>query len=520
MNFSLMNTLRVLKPSLFLLTSLSLGLHSVSLYGQDDFNRTRLVFDITPITDQILPLRTPVADTDESDERYQQLLNSITRYQDEIESLQQQTNNPYNFEFLEFYQSIGDANQQLGRHEEAILQYDNALQVIKVQNGLHTMDQLPLIEKIIQSYIAMGDMENATRWEEYVRYMHQQNFAPGSPEMVAATNTLADWYISSFFMQNFQSSNRGLEIMLGTLPEGERIANPAVGEELLWGGAENTMRLSNRTPFTYIDPTMEAIFNGDIRDLTPRDVEDIRLLTVARLYENSQHDIIASEEPRLDSIAQIARRIAGLSYITKQEIEYETYNNSNISNYEGSRIQEFRLSQERLDHSYDSGRNALRYIVNLIESVEGNPRTLASAQIELADWHLAYGKIQAARSAYEDAYATLRALNFSDQQIDASLNLEVPRQIPRSATHLYTRRSAGLPLNAELDYRGYIDVSFTLDRLGNPSDISFSSNDRPESRQIESVISNQLRTAKFRPHFHDGELVEQGRVDLRYYYSY
>lgn len=501
------------------LAALLLSLFPFSLQAQV-VDTTRLVFDITVASNEVLPLGSPLSDFDESNEESRSLLTTIASYESEIDRLQEDNNNPYNYELLEQYLSLGDAHQELGRYEDAIAHYDTAMQITKVQYGLNSLEQLAVTEKIIQSYIAMGDLGNSTRWHEYEHYLHQRNYEPGSLEMVSATNELADWYISSFFMENFQSNTRGLGIMLTTQQEVARIANPAVGEELLWAGSENGMRLSNRSPLTYIDPTMEAIFNGDIKDLTPRDVEDLRLLTVAGLYEDSQHDIIASESPSLDSVAQIARRIAGLSYITKQEIDYENYNNAYIPNYENSRIQEYRTSQNRLDHSYESGRNALRYIVNIMRSVDAPPGMLSSALIELADWNLAYGKIQAARDYYEEAYQELIGAGYSVRQIDSSLNLAIPRRIPRSATHQFTRRSAGLPLDADLEYRGYIDLSFEVDSQGNPQDVVFIENDRPEYDQLERVIIDYLKTAKFRPHFSSGELVSQGRVDLRYYYSY
>jgi len=518
MNFIAMH-IRQLTSTPFL-GALLLGLCPVSMQAQVPIDTTRLVFDVTLVTDAVLTTGTPLSEADETNEDYRTALSTIVSYQSEIDRIVQQTNNPYNFELLEQYLSLGDANQSLGRHEEAIAHYDSALQIMKIQDGLHNMDQLIITEKIIQSYIAMGDLGNSTRWQEYEHYLHQQNYEPGSTEMVRATNELADWYISSFFMQNFQRENRGMDIMLSTQQQVERMANPAIGQELQWGGVENTMRMSNQSPLTYIDPTMEAIFNGDIRDLAPRDVEDVRLLRVSSLYEDSQRDIIASDSPSLDSIAQIARRIAGLSYITKQEVDYENYINTFIPNYENSRVQEYRLSQNRLDQSYESGRNALRYIIDIMRTVEAPSRMLGAALIEMGDWNLAYGRVQAAQGYYVEAYDELASAGFTAQQIDSSLNLAIPRQIPRSATHPYTRRSSGLPLNAELEYRGYIDVSFELDDVGNPQKVEFTGNERPESRQIEQILGNYLRMAKFRPHFADGELVNQGRVDLRYYYSY
>ena len=44
-------------------------------------------------------------------------------------------------------------------------------------------------------------------------------------------------------------------------------------------------------------------------------------------------------------------------------------------------------------------------------------------------------------------------------------------QIQVFATHLYTRRSTGLGEGTEVDYRGYVDVGFSIDSLGNASEL-------------------------------------------------
>ncbi len=519
MNFSDINNIMHTQTPLFPPVRLLIlaGAFTLSAQAQEPVDITRLVFDVTSASQRILPVGPPLSEADESNTDYLSLLETIRSYEAEVDRIHQSSNNPYNYELLEQYMSLGDAHHELGRYEEAITYYDNALQIMKVQNGLHSIDQLTITEKVIQSYLAMGDLEKGTRWHEYEHYLHLHNYEPGSREMVLASNELADWYISTFFMENLQSQYlNGLR--MSVLPEQERIANPLVAEQMAWSNEFN--RISRESPTAYVDPNMEAIFNGTIQDLTPREVEDARLLLVGEMYEDSQQAIYDSESPDIDSIAQIARRIAGLSFITKQEQDYERINYSFIPNYSDSRIEEFRNSQQRLDHSYETGRRALRYIVNIMRTVEAPPRMVASALIELADWNLAYGKIQAARDFYEEAYEELISAGFTMRQIDSSLNLAVPRQIPRSATHRFTRRSSGLPVDAELDYRGYIDLSFEVDSLGNAQEVVFTRNDNPEYRQLERVITDYLKTAKFRPHFDNGELVSQGRVELRYYYSY
>ena len=149
------------KASLRLVVIFSMAPFAAAAYSQALSDSENLIFEITLPTDNSIELST----TDGADrEENMALFESIELYQDSINNLQLTTNDPYNFELLEQYTSLGDAYKSLGQHETAISNYDNAIQISKIQGGLFNLEQLPLLEKIIQSYLALGDMENATIW--------------------------------------------------------------------------------------------------------------------------------------------------------------------------------------------------------------------------------------------------------------------------------------------------------------------------------------------------------------------
>ena len=200
------------------------------------------------------------------------------------------------------------------------------------------------------------------------------------------------------------------------------------------------------------------------------------------MYENLQHDIYATEQPDIATIVGIARRIATLAYITRQEMEYERHNFYFNSRYNNTRQEQYRNSQQRMDRSYESGRNALQFVVNVLRSLEARPGLQAAAMIELADWNIAYGKIAAAKQNYQEAYALMTSDQTPVSVIDLALNSDTPRQIPMLATHFYSRKSAGIPEDTSLNYRGYIDVSYTIDAQGNVSEIDFHETTSDEER--------------------------------------
>lgn len=496
-----------------------MALSAGAAYSQALFDSSNLIFEITLPTDNSITLSS--AEEIYSEENIA-LLESIGRYKDAINNIQLTNNDPYNFELLEEYTSLGDAYRSLGQHEEAISHYDNAIQISKIQGGLYNLDQLPLLEKIIQSYLALGDMDNAGLWHEYSHYLYLENYDAADPEMVNATFSLTRWYISNFFRSNFQSPNQNLQMIENQLLRPARATSAMNENDSLMS---RFMTNPNNAQF-------ENILNGNIRGVTPRDIEHPLLLKVGSIYEDLQENIYAAEQPDVGSIVQTARRIAELSFITKQEMDFERQNPNLNLNYANSRVRAYRNSPQRMDQSYNSGRNALEYIVTLLRAVEARPGFLASALIELGDWHLAYGKIPSAQTAYEDAYRVMvEDMGISTEAADQAFNNPVPYQIPRMATHMFTRRSAGLSSDIDLDYQGYFDVSFSIDSQGNADDIAFLASSMDDSQdeeapladqawRIQSLIQSNLKLAKFRPYFNNQTLVSPGQVNLRYYYAF
>ncbi len=506
------------KASLKLVIIFLMGLSAAATYSQALFDPSNLIFEIRLPTDSLIPL--PSNEEIYSEENIN-LLRTIERYKDAINNIQLNTSDPYDFELLEEFTGLGDAYRSLGQHEEAISHYDSAIQINKIQGGLYNLNQLPLLEKIIQSYLALGDLENAGLWHEYSHYLHLENYSAADPEMVNATFALTKWYIANFFRSNFQSPRQNLQMVMNQTSRPTRATSEMIDDN---SAINRFMSNPNNAQF-------ENILNGNIRDIGPRDIEHPLLLKVGSIYEDLQYNIYAAEQPDVGSIVQTARRIAELSFITKQEMDFERQNPNSNWNYANSRVRAYRNSQQRLNQSYDSGKNALEYVITLLKAVEARPEFLASALIELGDWHLAYGKIPSAQNTYQEAYAVMQdEMSMSVEAVNQVFNSPLPLQIPRMATHMFTRRSAGISEDATLNYQGYVDVSFTIDNQGNADDIVFLASsmddyqDEEDALQeiwsIQSLIQSKLKLAKFRPHFNNQTLMGQGQVNLRYYYAY
>ena len=96
----------------------------------------------------------------------------------------------------------------------------------------------------------------------------------------------------------------------------------------------------------------------------------------------------------------------------------------------------------------------------------------------------------------------------------------LPASLPSIVPQRFTRASFGLPADAALQYRGFIDVEFLINKIGESMspELLYRSPDTPDA--VAETLLRSIRRAQFRPRMLDGKLVEDDRITLRYYYTY
>ncbi len=80
----------------------------------------------------------------------------------------------YDFRLSELYLGQGNAHHQAGDFQLAIDAYNEALQLSRINGGLFTEDQVPIVEELIDSYLNLGDIASANLNQEYLLYIKQK----------------------------------------------------------------------------------------------------------------------------------------------------------------------------------------------------------------------------------------------------------------------------------------------------------------------------------------------------------
>jgi tetratricopeptide (TPR) repeat protein len=92
---------------------------------------------------------------------------------------------------------LGDANMGRSRYVEALQHYQRATHLARVNAGLKSLDQVPIVYREAAAYKALGEYEEANDREEYAYQILSANMGPNDLELLPALYRLAEWYLAT-----------------------------------------------------------------------------------------------------------------------------------------------------------------------------------------------------------------------------------------------------------------------------------------------------------------------------------
>jgi len=146
--------------------------------------------------DPVLPEPLQPADP-QDDPEFLRRLDSIRRYSSAVDTIEQ-TGGAWDRALVEELSVMGNLQQQQGEHAEAIETLNRAVHVNRINAGLYTLEQIPVIETMIDSYIAIGDWENADLYNNYLFFVQRKAFGADDPRIIPVLDRLANWHMQAF----------------------------------------------------------------------------------------------------------------------------------------------------------------------------------------------------------------------------------------------------------------------------------------------------------------------------------
>lgn len=119
------------------------------------------------------------------------------RYLDAVQSLEAQ-GGAYDAALSEQLLGLGSAYQAAGRHEEAAEALSRAAHIVRVNEGLYSPSDLPILERLIESYSALGEWDGVGTSYQQMFQIHRRNYGDGDERMLPALQRLSTWHLSAY----------------------------------------------------------------------------------------------------------------------------------------------------------------------------------------------------------------------------------------------------------------------------------------------------------------------------------
>lgn len=353
--------------------------------------------------------------------------------------------------------ALGRALQEQGQLDAALEAYEESRHLLRVNLGLNSLEQAPVLMAMFGTYAEQGDVGHAHAMQEALfnlRLRHHGGDGDG------ALNALLDW----------ADWNVTLYLLLDPLPS-----------------LESTSHLSTRLN----DPRLELAY-----------------ASYTKALQKLQHEGIAGD-PRL---VTTERKLAALNFITDRKM-LDTYGealrvHAPVSDAAyGNTGNAFESASEARFHE---GSSALRRALAYSErSAQRRDDDVAARMVELGDWYLLFDQRAAAMEMYRDALEFMRKASLPQEDVDRIMSPGMPVPTPDTAY---------LPPVEVGEYAGYIDVEFELTQFGMATKPKIIGRSEP-NRPIERELLREIRSCKFRPKFVADAPVNREKIRLRYYYA-
>jgi hypothetical protein len=368
---------------------------------------------------------------------------------------------PYQMSISEHALALGHLQQEQGDLRAALDSFERSMHVLRVNLGLYSLEQVPVMKAIINTHVELGDVTSAHAMQEALFNLQLEHHGQDDLAVVPALIEWADWNVNLYLLQDSRPSGM-LTAEAGQLPS--RLRDPGLDQAY-------------------------TSYTSALRNLQRRaNASDERLVTTER-------------------------KLAALNFMINRKMQ-DTY--GGVVNYDAlSFTQEFNSPGQILEeassaHFYDGSSALRRAIAYSYDAPELRYDYIAARMMELGDWYLLFDRRAAALDIYQDALRMMLAVSLTQEEVERIMSPGMPVLEP-DAGYLGTTTD-----NAH--FAGFIDVEFDLSRFGmatNPQIIGSSTS----NRKIEKELLRTIRSCKFRPKFVAGSAVNDEKVQLRYYYS-
>ena len=105
---------------------------------------------------------------------------------------------PYDLELSEMVFGLGKTLQTSHRYDEAVAAYKRSLHLKRVNNGVYSLSQAPMLRGIIQSNLKQGQTHDAAEAYGQLIWIHMKTYGDNDPRLIPLLDEVSQWHLKSY----------------------------------------------------------------------------------------------------------------------------------------------------------------------------------------------------------------------------------------------------------------------------------------------------------------------------------
>jgi len=102
---------------------------------------------------------------------------------------------PFDYRLSEPLQTAGIALERQGDFLQALHLYERALHVTRINSGLYSEDQIPIVEMLINANVALENWAVVDNHFRYLHLLYTRLYKDDSPELKRGLAQISDWHV-------------------------------------------------------------------------------------------------------------------------------------------------------------------------------------------------------------------------------------------------------------------------------------------------------------------------------------
>jgi hypothetical protein len=423
----------------------------------------------------------------------------------ELEQIQEilSRDGPYSRNLLGPLSRLGLLYQEGEDYALALVTLERAQHIVRVNNGLHSMDQVPLVRQLIRIEEARGNHEGA--WDRQQALLKLLRRHPDDLRTVPVLREIADRQMD--VLASVIAGERPPEVILGCFYK----QWPTQADGSCEAGSRSTVvqGMLAEAQRTYLDAIAVMLRQGlyESEELRALEVEVLRGVDLmrSRYHRGPTARPVAMAPGYIgaSSIEPWRSRMAAVVQLAEWELPYPS---EPLLQADGDGPV-FTKHVHIMD-PYHRGRQSLRRLYAYGAASSESSLRQAEAVAQMADWDLLYSRNGRAIDSYEVAHEMLERAGASDASIEQIFAPATPVVLPAFQPNPLERDETRAAT-------GYIDVAFELTKYGRSRAVEILDAANASHAAIQDLMA-LIRSNRYRPRLTDGVFAD-APVRIRYY---